>query len=117
MSIQTVQIQDAPAVGEIHNPQTHKPTQPWLRWFQLIPKQSPFYSVNTAAGSVAITLPTFSNSASAAQFLNREHLYLKSTSDVNTVTITGAVVGGPVVLNSQGQKARFRFDGKNWWAV
>lgn len=108
MAIPTIEIQDAPVVSDIHK--GGKAEQPWVRWFQLVKKQPPFFPVDTTAGSQTVALQ------SGAEYLNREHLYLKSSSDANTVTITGAF-GGSVVLSSQGQKARFRYDGKNWWPV
>lgn len=106
MAIPVIEIQDAPVIADIH--QGGKVTQPWVRWCQLVKKEKPFFPVDTTAGSQTIALQ------SGAEYLNREHLYLKSSSDGNTVTITGAF-GGSVVLSTQGQKARFRFDGKTWW--
>lgn len=110
MAISTIEIQDAPAATPIHDSTTKRSPYPWVQWFQLVKKQNPFFPVDTTSGNQSVTLKT------GSEFLNREHLYLKSSSDGNTVTITGAV-GGPVVLNTQGQKARFRFDGVNWWPV
>jgi len=117
MTINTILLPDAPAIEPIHDNTKKRTPISWLRWFQGVKQQLPLFSVSTAAGNVTIPLPTFTNPASAAVYLNREHLYLKSTADANTVTITGAAVGGSVVLSSQGDKARFRFDGKNWWTV
>lgn len=108
MAIPTIEIQDAPVIAPVHDPQSNRPHVSWVRWFQLVKKEKPFFPVDTTAGSQTIALQ------SGAEYLNREHLYLKSSSDGNTVTITGAF-GGSVVLSSQGQKARFRFDGKTWW--
>lgn len=117
MAIPTIEIQDAPTLTPVHDQETKKAQVPWVRWFQLVKKQAPFFPVPTTSGNVTIPLPTFTTTAEAAVYLNREHLYLKSTADGNTVTITGAAVGGSVVLSTQGQKARFRFDGVNWWPV
>ena len=117
MAISTIEIQDSPVISPVHDTVSGKVHVSWVRWFQTVKKQSPFFSVNTAAGSVTIALPTFSTTAAAADYVNREHLYLKSSSDANTVTITGPAVGGSVVLTAQGQKGRFRFDGVNWWTV
>lgn len=110
MGISTIEIQDAPVVSPVHDPVSKKPSTPWVRWFQLVKKANPFFPVDTTSGNQSVTLQT------GSEFLNREHLYLKSSADANTVTINGAV-GGAVVLNAQGQKARFRFDGLHWWAV
>ena len=115
MPISLIEIPDAPVAGDIH--QQGKVKLPWVRWFQQVKKQAPFFPIDTSVGNISLSLPTFPTTAAAAEYINREHLYLKSTADGNTVTISGAAVGGPVVLNAQGQKARFRFDGKNWWAV
>jgi hypothetical protein len=114
MSIPTIEIQDPPAGEPVNHPVTKRPSEPWVRWFQTVKKQHPFFPISTGSGSVAVALPTFTNASSAAPYLNREHLYLKSTADANTVTITGGF-GGNVVLSAQGQTARFRFDGQTWW--
>lgn len=108
MGIPIIEIQDAPVVSEIH--QGGKATLPWTKWYQLVKKSNPFFPVDTTAGNISIALQ------SGSEYLNREHLYLKSSADGNTVTITGAI-GGPVVLPTQGAKQRFRYDGKQWWPV
>ena len=69
-----------------------------------------FNSISTASGNVTQALPDAKTNFGA------ELIYLKSTSDANTITITGAVTGS-VVLGSQGNSARFKSDGRQWWKV
>lgn len=68
-----------------------------------------FHSLSTASGNVSQALPPAKN-------FSAELVYLKNTSDVHTLTVTGAVTGS-VVLSSQGSFARFKSDGQNWWKV
>jgi hypothetical protein len=103
-----IELPDPPAVSSLISAVTGALALPWLEWFRGIKKQFPFFPISTAAGNQVVALP------SGSVYLNREHLYLKSTADVNTVTINGAV-GGAVVLAAYLSKARFRYDGANWY--
>jgi hypothetical protein len=98
-----IELPDPPIVSDLRH-------QTWIEWFRGVKKQHPFFPVGTALGNQIITLPV------GSVFLNREHLYLKATADANTVTINGAI-GGPVVLSAHLDKARFRYDGSNWYPV
>jgi hypothetical protein len=102
-------LPDPPVAGEVTD-DFRKAQNWWVRWFQQVKNQFPLMIVDTSAGSQSIALP------SGAVYINQERTYVKALSDVNTVTITGAL-GGSVVLSTQYAKARFRYDGKNWWPV
>lgn len=81
----------------------------WLLFLNSLSKQT-FNVISTASGNVSQALPD------ARSAFGGEFIYLKSTNDVHTLTVTGAVTGN-VVLSSQGDSARFKSDGTNWWKV
>lgn len=76
----------------------------------------PLYEVDTSKGSYTESLPPAGVGSSGQTGQCKEIIYLKTSSDANTDTITGALTG-PVVLATQWQVARFKSDGTNWYAV
>ena len=77
----------------------------------------PLVVVDTTSGNQVIALPPAGlNSSTGQSNQNQEIIYLKTSADANTVTLTGAV-GGNVVLASQYALARFKSDGTEWFNV
>lgn len=96
-----------------------KPLQNYLFTLQML---HPLVEVDTAAGPVVIALPNagLDNSQTGQSNQNQEIIYVKTSADVNTVTISGAV-GGNQVLNAQSPNAgsvmRFKSNGAVWYVV
>lgn len=79
--------------------------------------QLPRVDVDTTAGPETIALPPAGlNSSTGQSNQNQELIYCKTSSDGNTVTITGAA-SGTVTLTMQWQTARFKSNGTNWVKV
>jgi hypothetical protein len=65
---------------------------------------------DTSGGNITQALPA------ASLYPNQDLTFIKTTSDANTLTITGAI-SGSVVLTTQFQSATFHSDGTNWTIV
>ena len=93
---------------------------PLQRWLQSVQNLLPLNVCDTAGGSIVTALPPAGvNQATittGASNQNQEIIYIKSTADANTVTITGGISGN-VVLSTQWDVARFKSDGTNWYPV
>jgi len=89
--------------------------QQWLLALQTL---LPLIVFDTSAGPEVFALPNpgLNNSQTGQTNQNQEIIVIKSTADVNTVSITGAVAG-TVILTSQYAVARFKSDATSWWVV
>jgi hypothetical protein len=77
----------------------------------------PLRLADTSGGSYSEALPPAGlNSTTGQSNQNQEIVYIKTTVDANTFTITGAITGN-VVLATQYALARFKSDGTNWWSA
>lgn len=78
----------------------------------------PLVEVDTSAGPVVIALPNpgLDNSATGQSNQNQELIYIKTTADVNTVTINGGAAG-PVTLIGQYDIARYKSNATKWYRV
>lgn len=103
----------------LRDSQLSKPEQQWLFSVQML---HPMIEVDTTAGNVVIALPKagLNNSATGQSNQNQELIYVKTSADANTVTITGGV-GGNQVLTAQtpaaGSCVRFKSNGTDWKVV
>ena len=92
---------------------------PLQRWLQSVQNLLPLNVCDTTSGPITVALPPAGvNQATVttgASNQNQEIIYIKSTADANTVTITGGI-SGDVVLSTQWDVARFKSDGTNWYA-
>jgi len=86
------------------------------QWMLIVQGLIPLYEVDTSKGSYTEALPPAGVGSSGQTGQCKEIIYLKTSADANTDTITGAITG-PVVLATQWQVARFKSDGTNWYAV
>jgi hypothetical protein len=102
-------LPDPPAIGDVFDQRVQaKFATWWISFFKQITNAHPFMPVDTTSGNQVIALP------SGPIYLNQERLYQKTSKDVSSVTITGAQ-GGNVILGTYLARARFRYDGANWW--
>lgn len=86
-------------------------------WALLLQAQLPLNVIDTSDGDEVIELPPpGANQSSGQTAQNQELIYVKSSADGNSVTISGAVTG-EVTFSSQFASARFKSDGTNWWDV
>lgn len=92
-----------------------KPLQNYLFTLQML---HPLVEVDTSAGPVVIALPNpgLDNSKTGQSNQNQELIYIKTTADVNTVTITGGAAG-PVTLIGQYDIARYKSNATKWYRV
>lgn len=92
---------------------------PLRQWLFTLQNLLPLVAVDTSAGNVVIALPPAGLDSTTGQSnQNMELIYVKTTADGNTVTITGGF-GGNQVLTTQspnaGSLVRFKSDGTNWY--
>jgi hypothetical protein len=89
------------------------------QWLFSLQYQLPLRVADTSSGSYAEALPPAGVNAgdsTGQSAQNQELIYIKSSADANTLTITGAITG-TVTLSTQYQVARFKSDGTVWWLV
>lgn len=86
------------------------------QWMLIVQGLAPLYEVDTSRGSYTEKLPPAGVGTSGQTGQCKEIVYVKTSADANTDTITGAITG-PVALKTQYQVARFKSDGTNWFAV
>ena len=92
-------------------------SNPLRQWLFTLQNLLPLRLGDTSGGSYSENLPPAGLNASTGQSnQNQEIIYVKTSGDANTLTITGAATGG-VVLSSQWEAVRFKSDGTNWYAV
>jgi hypothetical protein len=94
--------------------------KPFRQWLFTVQNLLPLVTVNTAAGNVVIALPPAGlNNTTGESNQNSEIVYRKTSSDANTVTITGSPDGSQVLTSNVGAASRVRFksDGTSWWVV
>jgi len=94
---------------------------PLFQWLSSVQRLLPLVAVDTTSGNVVIALPPAGlNSTTGESNQNQEISYVKTSADVHTVTISGAV-GGNQVLTAQtpsaGSAVRFKSDGTNWYKI
>jgi len=85
-------------------------------WMLIVQGLAPLYEVDTSKGSYSEALPPAGVGTSGQTGQGKEIIYVKTSADANTDTITGAKTG-PVTLSTQYQVARFKSDGTYWYAV
>lgn len=85
-------------------------------WMLIVQGLAPLYEVDTSKGSYSEALPPAGVGTSGQTGQGKEIIYVKTSADANTDTITGARTG-PVTLSTQYQVARFKSDGTYWYAV
>ena len=85
-------------------------------WMLIVQGLAPLYEVDTSKGSYSEALPPPGVGTSGQTGQGKEIIYVKTSADANTDTITGAKTG-PVTLSAQYQVARFKSDGTYWYAV
>lgn len=86
-------------------------------WLLLVQVVSPLIEVDSSGGPVTIALPEPGANTSTGQTAqNQELIYVKTSSDGNAITITGAL-SGTATLTAQWSKARFKSNATDWIQV
>ena len=85
------------------------------QWLFTLQYLLPLRLADTSGGPYSEALPPAGlNSTTGQSNQNAEIVYIKSSADGNTFTLTGAI-DGPHTLTTQYQALRFKSDGTNWW--
>lgn len=90
------------------------PLRQWLFTLQML---LPLRLVDTSGGPYSEALPPAGlNSTTGQSNQNQEIIYVKTSSDASTFTLTGGQ-GGSATISSQYGTLRYKSDGTNWWPV
>lgn len=97
-------------------------SDPLRKYLFSLQQLHPLVEVDTSGGNVSLALPNagLTSSQTGQSNQNQEITYVKSSSDANTVTITGGF-GGNQVLTAQtpnaGSLVRFKSDATSWYVI
>lgn len=87
---------------------------PFRQWLFTLQNLLPLVEVDTLGGDEVLQLPPAGLNENTGQSnQNQEIVYVKTSSDGNTASITGAETGA-IILRKQWDSARFKSDGTNW---
>jgi hypothetical protein len=87
-------------------------------WLQAIGQRLPLITADTSGGNISDALPPagLSSTATGETNQNMQISFVKTSTDGNTFTITGAASGN-VILSAQFDHATFKSDGTNWYRI
>ena len=93
-------------------------SEPLRKYLFSLQMLHPLIEIDTSLGNVVTALPQpgLTNTQTGQSNQNQEIIYIKTTNDGNTGTITGAQ-GGNVVLAAQFNFARFKSNATVWYRV
>ena len=87
---------------------------PFRQWLFTLQNLLPLVEVDTSGGDEVLQLPPAGLNENTGQSnQNQEIVYVKTSSDGNSASITGAETGA-IILRKQWDSARFKSDGTNW---
>ena len=90
---------------------------PVQKYFLTLQNAHPMVEIDTTLGNYNYPLPAAGFNPTTGQTnQNAEYVVTKTSSDANTVTITGAA-SGTVILANSGDFARFKSNGAVWRRV
>ena len=85
-------------------------------WELIVQNLAPLNLVDSSAGNYSEAAPDAGVGASGQSAQGKEIIYIKTSADGNTFTLTG-VEGGFLTLTTQYAYLRIKSDGTNWWQV